>query len=55
VSKVPGILLAALLLLQEQSEGVNAASIARLFAGLLLILTIYSTALLFTWWISKDE
>lgn len=42
---------AALLVLQEATAG----SVARLFAGLLLILAIYGGALLFTYWISKDE
>jgi hypothetical protein len=49
------VLTAALLLLQEFSQGVNAASVARLFAGFFLILLIFSTALLFTWWISNEE
>lgn len=48
-------LFAALLLLQERSVGVNAASVARFFAGFLLVLLIFSTALLFTWWISNEE
>jgi len=52
---VPDILVAALLLLQERSVGVNAASVARFFAGFFLVVFIYSAALLFTWWISKEE
>ncbi len=42
----------ALVLLQQGTTGVG---IARFFAAFLLILTIYTSAWLFTYWISKDE
>ncbi len=42
----------ALLLLQSDTSGTG---IFRFFAGLLLILTVYTSALGFTYWISKDE
>lgn len=44
-----------LALLQGQVQSHSAAGVAHLFAGLFLILAIYSSALLFTYWISKDE
>ncbi len=44
----------ALALLQEQVQ-YTSGGVFRFFAGALLILTIYSTAALFTYWISKDE
>ena len=44
-------MMAALALLQE-AYGV---SLPRFFAGFFLILIIYTGALLFTYWISKDE
>lgn len=40
------------LLLQESP---STTGILRFFAGLFLILTVYGGALLFTYWISKDE
>lgn len=43
----------ALILLQEDPG--NAVGVARFFAGFGLILLFYSGALLFTYWISKDE
>lgn len=49
-------LLPVLALLQEMQEPTpGPADVARLFAGLGLILTIFTSALLFTYWISKDE
>jgi hypothetical protein len=44
-----------LALLQGQIQNTSAAGVAHLFAGLFLILAIYTSALLFTYWISKDE
>jgi hypothetical protein len=46
----------ALLLLQQGTTG-NPAPIGvfRFFAGFVLIFTIYSSFLGFTYWISKDE
>jgi hypothetical protein len=44
------------LLLQEGSTGdPTPIGIARFFIGFFLILTLYGSALLFTYWISKDE
>jgi hypothetical protein len=45
------------LFLQETDPTANPESIGllRFFLGLLLILTIYGGAWLFTYWISKDE
>lgn len=43
----------ALLLLQEDPG--NAVGVARFFAAFFLIVFFYSAALLFTYWISKDE
>ena len=44
------------LLLQEGSTGdPTAIGIARFFMGFFLILIVYVSALLFTYWISKDE
>jgi hypothetical protein len=40
------------LLLQESPSAIG---IFRFFAGFGLILTLYTGALLFTYWISKDE
>lgn len=48
----------ALLLLQQQQESQlepGITGVLRLFAGLGIILTIFTGALTFTWWISKDE
>ena len=48
----------ALALLQSgtsEQVGYTAGGVFRFFAGALLVLTIYSTAALFTYWISKDE
>ena len=44
----------AVALLQEQVS-YTAGGILRFFAGALLVLMIYGTAWLFTYWISKDE
>jgi hypothetical protein len=44
-----------LALLQESSANPDAIGVFRFFAGFLLILVVYSAALLFTYWISKDE
>lgn len=48
-----------LAVLQQQQETVTAnpgfVGLARFFAAFLMILTIYTGALLFTYWISKDE
>ena len=43
-----------LALLQEQVP-YSAPGILRFFAGVLLVLTMYCGAWLFTYWISKDE
>jgi hypothetical protein len=44
------------LLLQEGSTGdPTAIGVARFFMGFFLILIVYVSALLFTYWISKDE
>ncbi len=44
------------LLLQEGSTGdPTAIGIFRFFAGFFLILSLYSGALAFTYWISRDE
>ena len=44
------------LLLQEGSTGdPTAIGIFRFFAGFVLIVTVYTTFLGFTYWISKDE
>jgi hypothetical protein len=44
------------LLLQEGSTGdPTAVGIFRFFAGFLLIVTIYTSLLGFTYWIGKDE
>jgi hypothetical protein len=44
------------LLLQQGSTGdPTAIGIFRFFAGFLIIVTIYSSFLGFTYWISKDE
>jgi hypothetical protein len=44
------------LLLQEGTTGdPTPIGIARFFIGFFLILLIYTSALLFTYWISKDE
>jgi hypothetical protein len=45
-----------LLLLQEGSTGdPTPIGIARFFIGFFLIMLLYGGALLFTYWISKDE
>jgi hypothetical protein len=44
------------LLLQQGSTGdPTAIGIFRFFAGFLLIITVYTSFLGFTYWISKDE
>ncbi len=44
------------LLLQEGTTGdPTPIGIARFFIAFFLILSFYSGALVFTWWISKDE
>ncbi len=44
------------LLLQEGTTGdPTPIGIARFFIGFFLILSLYVSALLFTYWISKDE
>jgi hypothetical protein len=44
------------LLLQEGSTGdPTAIGLARFFIAFFLILSIYTSALAFTYWISKDE
>jgi hypothetical protein len=46
----------ALLLLQQGTTGnPTAIGVFRFFAAFVLILTIYSSFLGFTYWISKDE
>ncbi len=46
----------ALLLLQEGTTGnPTAIGVFRFFAAFVLIVTIYTTFLGFTYWISKDE
>ncbi len=48
----------ALVLLQQGGSATDdpgAVGVARFFAAFLLILTIYGSAWLFTYWISKDE
>ncbi len=51
--------LEVLAVLQQQQDTVSAnpgfVGLARFFAAFLLILTIYTSAWLFTYWISKDE
>ena len=44
-----------LALLLQQGTNVDAASLFHFAAGFLLILSLYSGALLFTYWISKGE
>lgn len=44
----------ALLLLQQETT-TTATGVFRFFAGFALILMIFSGALIFTYWISKDE
>jgi hypothetical protein len=48
-------LLAVLLLQEGNTANPGFVGLARFFAGVLLILTIYIGAWLFTYWISKDE
>lgn len=36
-------------------QGTTTTGVLRFFAAFLLILTIYTSAWLFTYWISKDE
>ena len=44
------------LLLQEGSTGEpTTIGVVRFFIAFFLILTFYTGALIFTWWISKDE
>lgn len=45
----------ALLLLQGGPSENNAVGVFRFFAAFFMILTFFSGALLFTYWISKDE
>ncbi|QYJ15988.1 hypothetical protein Rxycam_01818 [Rubrobacter xylanophilus DSM 9941] len=46
----------SLLLLQAQSTGnPTGLGIFRFFAGFVLVMLIYGSALLFTYWISKEE
>jgi len=46
----------ALLLLQAQTTGnPTGVGLFRFFAGFVLIIAIFVTALLFTYWISKEE
>jgi hypothetical protein len=52
------VALAYALLLQQQTGSQlepGLTGVLRLFAGLGLVLTIFTVALTFTWWISKDE
>ena len=58
----PGAVVGALALIQALAEGEQTPTdnpepigLVRFFLGLLLILTLYSGAWLFTYWISKDE
>jgi hypothetical protein len=58
----PGLVAGALTLIQALAEGEQTPTanpepigLVRFFLGLLLTLTIYSGAWLFTYWISKDE
>ena len=58
----PGLVAGALALIQALAEGEQTPTanpepigLVRFFLGLLLILTLYSGAWLFTYWISKDE
>ncbi|MBA2442473.1 MAG: hypothetical protein H0V53_08730 [Rubrobacter sp.] len=44
----------ALLLLQAEIE-TTSTGVFRFFAGFVMILIVFSGALLFTYWISKDE
>lgn len=44
----------ALALLQEQVP-YSTVGVLRFFAGALLVLLVYGSAWLFTYWISKDE
>ena len=48
-------LLAILLLQEGNTTSPGFVGLARFFAGLLLVLILYSGAWLFTYWISKDE
>ena len=58
----PEAVAGALVLIQALAEGEQTPTanpepigLVRFFLGLLLILTLYSGAWLFTYWISKDE
>jgi hypothetical protein len=58
----PEAVVGALTLIQALAEGEQTPTanpdpigLVRFFLGLLLILTLYSGAWLFTYWISKDE
>ena len=58
----PEAVVGALTLIQALTEGEQTPTanpepigLVRFFLGLLLILTLYSGAWLFTYWISKDE
>jgi hypothetical protein len=46
---------ATLALLQERVGVLTAGDVAQFFAGFALILFLFTGALLFTYWISKDE
>ena len=48
-------LLAVLLLQEGNTANPGFVGLARFFAGLLLVVIIYTSAWLFTYWISKDE
>jgi hypothetical protein len=48
-------LLAVLLLQEGNTANPGFVGVARFFAGVLLVITIYIGALSFTYWISKDE
>jgi hypothetical protein len=58
----PGSVVGALALIQALAEGEQDPTadptpigLIRFFLGVLLVLTLYSGAWLFTYWISKDE
>ena len=58
----PEAVVGALALIQALAEGEQTPTanpepigLVRFFLGLLLVLTLYSGAWLFTYWISKDE
>jgi len=61
--QIPGLATGTLALIQAAAKTAETNPTAdpepigllRFFLGVLLILTIYSVALLFTYWIAKDE